>query len=90
MQFPARWKLNLAEQLPREADARAPGPDTRLRALGQAAPEVLETLTTTPMNPDPLIARAFRDLAGNARKIGLKLSPGRSVNCLDARPASPG
>jgi hypothetical protein len=59
-----------------EADARAYGVSTTMKALGSADAKILQALATTGMKPEQLIAFAFQELAGKAEKIGqLNISP---------------
>jgi hypothetical protein len=59
-----------------EADARAYGVSTTMKALGSADAGILQALASTSMKPEQLIAFAFKELAGKAEKIGqLNISP---------------
>jgi regulator of protease activity HflC (stomatin/prohibitin superfamily) len=59
-----------------EADARAYGVSTTMKALGSADAKILQALASTGMKPEQLIAFAFQELAGKAEKIGqLNISP---------------
>ena len=59
-----------------EADARAYGVSTTMKALGSADAKILQALASTGMKPEQLIAFAFQELAGKADKIGqLNISP---------------
>ena len=59
-----------------EADARAYGVSSTMKALGSADAKILQALATTGMKPEQLIAFAFQELAGRADKIGqLNISP---------------
>jgi hypothetical protein len=72
-----------------EADARAYGVSTTMKALGSADAKILQALATTGMKPEQLIAFAFQELAGNADKIGqLNISPDLLRELLD-RPPTP-
>ena len=65
-----------AENSRAEADARAYGVSTTMKALGSADAKVLQSLATAGMKPEQLIAFAFQELAANADKIGqLNISP---------------
>lgn len=65
-----------AENAKAEADARAYGVSTTMKALGSADTKILQALATTGMKPEQLIAFAFQELASNAEKIGqLNISP---------------
>lgn len=59
-----------------EADARAYGVASTMKALSTADARILQALATTGMKPEQLIAFAFQELAGKADKIGqLNISP---------------
>jgi hypothetical protein len=59
-----------------EADAKAYAIGAVMEALAQADPKVLQALTSVGMEPDRLVALAFRELAEGADKIGqLNVSP---------------
>jgi len=59
-----------------EADARAYGIETTMKALGTADARVLQALANAGMKPEQLIAVAFQEIAGKADKIGhLNISP---------------
>lgn len=59
-----------------EADARAYGIETTMKALATTDRAVLQALASTSMKPEQLIAFAFQELAGKADKIGqLNISP---------------
>src|SRR5258707_6165897 len=65
-----------AENAKAEADARAYGVSSTMKALASADPRILQTLASTRMKPEQLIAFAFQELAGKAEKIGqLNISP---------------
>jgi len=65
-----------AENAKAEADARAYGVSSTMKALGSADAKILQALATTGMKPEQLIAFAFQELAGKADKIGqLNISP---------------
>ena len=65
-----------AENAKAEADARAYGVSSTMKALGTAEPAILQALASTSMKPEQLIAFAFQELAGKADKIGqLNISP---------------
>ncbi len=65
-----------AENARAEADARAYGVATTMKALGSADARILQALASTGMKPEQLIAFAFQELAGKAEKIGqLNISP---------------
>jgi hypothetical protein len=59
-----------------EADARAYNIEKTMKALTTGDRAVLQTLASTSMKPEQLIAFAFQELAGKAEKIGqLNISP---------------
>lgn len=59
-----------------EADARAYGIAAAMNAFSDANPTVVQALATTGMQPDQIIATAFRSLAENAQRIGeLNIQP---------------
>src|SRR6266850_304099 len=65
-----------ADNAKTEADARAYGVSTTMKALGSADTKILQALATTGMKPEQLIAFAFQELASKADKIGqLNISP---------------
>jgi hypothetical protein len=65
-----------AENSRAEADARAYGVSSTMKALGSADAKILQALASTGMKPEQLIAFAFQELAGKADKIGqLNISP---------------
>jgi hypothetical protein len=65
-----------AENAKAEADARAYGVSSTMKALAVADARILQALATTGMKPEQLIAFAFQELAGKADKIGqLNISP---------------
>jgi hypothetical protein len=65
-----------AENAKAEADARAYGVSSTMKALAVADARILQALATTGMKPEQLIAFAFQELAGKAEKIGqLNISP---------------
>ena len=77
-----------AENARAEADARAYGVSTTMKALGSADTKILQALATTGMKPEQLIAFAFQELAGNADKIGqLNISPDLLRELLTPQPA---
>src|SRR5207249_11360986 len=53
-----------AENAKAEADARAYGVSSTMKALGSADAKILQALATTGMKPEQLIAFAFQELAG--------------------------
>jgi hypothetical protein len=65
-----------AQNAKAEADARAYGISTTMKALGTVDARVLQALASVGMKPEQLIAVAFQELAGKADKIGqLNISP---------------
>ena len=59
-----------------EADAKAYGVSVFMQAFAGTEPKVLQALASVGMDPSRLMAQAFRELAGNAEKIGqLNISP---------------
>jgi hypothetical protein len=65
-----------AENARAEADARAYGVETTMKALANTDAKMLQALASTSMKPEQLIAFAFQELAGKAEKIGqLNISP---------------
>jgi hypothetical protein len=65
-----------AENAKSEADARAYGVSSTMKALSNADAKILQALASTTMKPEQLIAFAFQELAGKADKIGqLNISP---------------
>lgn len=65
-----------AENAKAEADARAYGVSSTMKALSTADTKILQALASTGMRPEQLIAFAFQELAGKADKIGqLNISP---------------
>src|SRR5438445_3791955 len=69
-----------------EADARAYGVSSTMKALGSADVKILQALATTGMKPEQLIAFAFQELAGRADKIGqLNISPDLLRELLDSK-----
>ena len=77
-----------AENAKAEADARAYGVSSTMKALGSADAKILQALATTGMKPEQLIAFAFQELAGRADKIGqLNISPDLLRELLTPQPA---
>ena len=65
-----------AENSRTEADSKAYALDKIMEILSGIEPKILESLTSSAMNPDQLIARSFQGLAERADKIGeLNISP---------------
>jgi hypothetical protein len=64
------------ENLKRQADAQAYTLTVSIQALAGMEPHALQALASMKMNPNQLIALAFRDLADGAKKIGqLNVTP---------------
>ena len=77
-----------AENAKAEADGRAYGVSSTMKALGSADAKILQALATTGMKPEQLIAFAFQELAGRADKIGqLNISPDLLRELLTPQPA---
>ena len=77
-----------AENAKAEADARAYGVSTTMKALGSADTKILQALATSGMKPEQLIAFAFQELAGKAEKIGqLNISPDLLRELLTPNPS---
>jgi hypothetical protein len=71
-----------------EADARAYGVETSMKALASTDPKILQALASTSMKPEQLIAFAFQELAGKADKIGqLNISPDLLRELMAPQPA---
>jgi regulator of protease activity HflC (stomatin/prohibitin superfamily) len=77
-----------AENAKAEADARAYGVSSTMKALSTADAKILQALASTGMKPEQLIAFAFQELAGKADKIGqLNISPDLLRELLNTQPA---
>ncbi len=77
-----------AENARAEADARAYGVETTMKALAGTDAKVLQALASTSMKPEQLIAFAFQELAGKAEKIGqLNISPDLLRELMAPQPA---
>src|SRR5262245_41413136 len=71
-----------------EADARAYGVSSTMKALSSADAKILQALASTGMKPEQLIAFAFQELAGKADRIGqLNISPDLLRELLTPQPA---
>ena len=71
-----RFVALAADNARAEADARAYGVTSTMKALSSADVKILQALASTGMKPEQLIAFAFQELAGKADKIGqLNISP---------------
>jgi hypothetical protein len=76
-----------AENAKAEADARAYGVSTTMKALGSGDTKILQALATSGMKPEQLIAFAFQELAGKAERIGqLNISPDLLRELLTPQP----
>jgi hypothetical protein len=59
-----------------EADAKAYGIDSMMKAFASSDAKVLQALASVGMQPAQLLALAFKELADNSAKIGqLNISP---------------
>ncbi len=68
--------LMATENAKTEADARAHGVSSTMKALSTVDARIIQALASTGMKPEQLIALAFQELAGKAEKIGqLNISP---------------
>jgi hypothetical protein len=77
-----------AENARAEADARAYGIETTMKAVATVDRTVLQALASTSMKPEQLIAFAFQELAGKAEKIGqLNISPDLLRELMAPQPA---
>ena len=77
-----------ADNAKAEADARAYGVSSTMKALSTADARVLQALASAGMKPDQLIAYDFQELAGKADKIGqLNISPDLLRELLTPQPA---
>ncbi len=77
-----------SENAKAEADARAYGISSTMKALATVDAKILQALASTGMKPEQLIAFAFQELAGNADKIGqLNISPDLLRELLTPQPA---
>jgi hypothetical protein len=77
-----------ADNAKAEADARAFGVSTTMKALGSADAKILQALASTGMKPEQRIAFAFQELAGKAEKIGqFNISPDLLRELLTPQPA---
>ena len=77
-----------ADNAKAEADARAYGVSSTMKALGSADTKILQALASTGMKPEQLIAFAFQELASKADKIGqLNISPDLLRELLTPQPA---
>lgn len=65
-----------AENSRKQADAKAYAIEVIMQAVGRTDPRILETVASTGMGPEQLIARSFQGIAERADKIGqLNISP---------------
>ena len=77
-----------ADNAKAEADARAYGVSSTMKALGSADTKILQALASAGMRPEQLIAFAFQELASKADKIGqLNISPDLLRELLAPHPA---
>jgi hypothetical protein len=77
-----------AENAQREADARAYAITVAMKAFAGVDAKVLQALATVGMEPNQLVALAFRELAESADKIGqLNVSPDLLRELMAKRPA---
>lgn len=78
-----------AENAKRQADAKAYGIETSMKALGNVDPKVLQALALgNSADPATLIALAFQGLADNAERIGeLNISPDLLRQVMTAKKA---
>jgi hypothetical protein len=77
-----------ADNAKAEADARAYGVSSTMKALSIADARILQALASAGMKPDQLIAFAFQELAGKADKIGqLNISPDLLRELMTPHPA---
>lgn len=68
--------LLAAENMKKEADAKAYRISASMKAISDVNPKVIQALTSVGMDPSQLIASAFQELAAGAEKIGqLNVSP---------------
>ena len=78
----------MAENMKKEADAKAYGVSATMKAVSNIDPKIVQTLTSRGMEPAQIIALAFQDLAGSANKIGqLNISPDLLQELLKERQA---
>lgn len=75
-----------AENMKKEADAKAYGVSATMKAVADINPKIVQALMNAGMEPSQLIATAFQELAGNADKIGqLNISPDMLQELLKQR-----
>lgn len=75
-----------AENMKKEADAKAYGVSATMKAVADIDPKIVQALMNVGMEPAQLIASAFQELAGNADKIGqLNVSPDMLQELLKQR-----
>jgi regulator of protease activity HflC (stomatin/prohibitin superfamily) len=75
-----------AENMKKEADAKAYGVSATMKAVADINPKIVQALTSVGMDPAQLIAMAFQELAGSAEKIGqLNISPDMLQELLKQR-----
>jgi regulator of protease activity HflC (stomatin/prohibitin superfamily) len=68
--------LLAAENMKKEADAKAYSVSATMKAVSNIDPKIVQAMTSVGMDPSQLIALAFQELASSADKIGqLNVSP---------------
>jgi len=68
--------LLAAENMKKEAEAKAYGVSAAMKALSDVDPKIVQALASVGMEPGQLVAAAFQELAAGAEKIGeLNVSP---------------
>lgn len=78
----------VAENARADADARAYGIAAAMKAFTGADPSIVLALATSGMQPDQIIATAFRSLAENAQRIGeLNIQPDLLRELMNRRKA---
>ena len=78
--------LLAAENMKKEADAKAYSVSATMKAVSNIDPKIVQALTSVGMDPSQLIALAFQELAGSADKIGqLNISPDMLQELLKKR-----
>lgn len=79
--------LLAAENMKKEADAKAYSVSATMKAVSNIDPKIVQALTSVGMDPSQLIALAFQELAASADKIGqLNISPDMLQELLKKRP----
>lgn len=78
--------LLAAENMKKEADAKAYSVSATMKAVADINPKIVQALTSAGMDSSQLIALAFQELAGSAEKIGqLNVSPDMLQELLKKR-----